>query len=113
MNKERSVFWWMFSGSSGFVKLGHPVPDSNLSSELNSGSPEPSRHLHLRVFRQPALARAAIEHGRLVLGPVIAELSVGRQRIDVVPECVEQLLVGHPPRIVDDLHRLEMPGFAG
>jgi len=29
----------MFDGSSGFVKLGHPVPDSNLSVELNSGSP--------------------------------------------------------------------------
>src|SRR4030095_8935533 len=27
-------------GSSGFVKLGQPVPESYLSSELNSGSPD-------------------------------------------------------------------------
>ena len=26
--------------TGGRVKLGHPVPDSNLSSELNSGSPD-------------------------------------------------------------------------
>jgi hypothetical protein len=26
--------------SSGFVKLGQPVPDSNLSNEEKSGSPE-------------------------------------------------------------------------
>jgi hypothetical protein len=28
-----------FCFSSGFVKLGQPVPDSNLSIEENSGSP--------------------------------------------------------------------------
>jgi hypothetical protein len=28
------------SGSIGRVKLGHPVPESNLSSELNNGSPD-------------------------------------------------------------------------
>ena len=28
------------AGSSGLVKLGQPVPESNLSSELKSGSPE-------------------------------------------------------------------------
>jgi len=27
MKSDRSVFWWMFASSSGFVKLGHPVPD--------------------------------------------------------------------------------------
>lgn len=30
----------MFPGSSGLVKLGHPVPESYLSVELKSGSPE-------------------------------------------------------------------------
>src|SRR2546425_11434333 len=40
MKSERSVRVWMFAGSSGFVKLGHPVPDSNLSSEEKSGSPD-------------------------------------------------------------------------
>jgi len=29
----------MRSGSIGRVKLGQPVPESNLSAELNSGSP--------------------------------------------------------------------------
>ena len=36
----QSVRSYTAPGSSGFVKLGQPVPDSNLSSELNSGSPE-------------------------------------------------------------------------
>jgi len=40
MKKPRSLFSRMFSGSSGRVKLGQPVPESNLSVELKSGSPE-------------------------------------------------------------------------
>ena len=36
----RSVFVLMFCGTSGRVKLGHPVPESYLSRELKSGSPE-------------------------------------------------------------------------
>jgi hypothetical protein len=28
------------AGSIGLVKLGHPQPDSNLSDDANSGSPE-------------------------------------------------------------------------
>jgi hypothetical protein len=40
MKSERSVAVLMFEGSKGLVKLGHPVPDSYLSSELNNGSPE-------------------------------------------------------------------------
>ncbi len=40
MNKVRSVLVRRFDGSSGRVKLGQPVPDSYLSRELKSGSPE-------------------------------------------------------------------------
>jgi len=40
INKCRSSFVRTLAGTRGFVKLGHPVPDSNLSSELKSGSPE-------------------------------------------------------------------------
>ena len=36
----RSVFVLTLSVTSGLVKLGHPVPESNLSFELKSGSPE-------------------------------------------------------------------------
>src|SRR2546426_2329654 len=35
MNSERSVFSWTLLASSGRVKLGHPVRESYLSSELN------------------------------------------------------------------------------
>ena len=34
-----SCFSTMLAGASGCVKLGQPVPESNLSVELNSGSP--------------------------------------------------------------------------
>ena len=34
-----SVFCATRAGSIGRVKLGQPVPESNLSVELNSGSP--------------------------------------------------------------------------
>src|SRR5688572_10636778 len=37
---KRSVLVRMFEVSSGRVKLGQPVPESYLSSELNSGSPD-------------------------------------------------------------------------
>src|SRR5580704_14522924 len=40
INKCLSSFVSTFAGTSGFVKLGQPVPESNLSSELNRGSPE-------------------------------------------------------------------------
>jgi hypothetical protein len=40
MKSRRSSLRTTFVSSSGRVKLGHPVPESNLSSELNSGSPE-------------------------------------------------------------------------
>ena len=40
IQKVLSVFVVTFAGSRGRVKLGQPVPDSNLSSEENSGSPD-------------------------------------------------------------------------
>jgi hypothetical protein len=40
MSKRLSSRRTTLSASSGCVKLGHPVPESNLSSELKSGSPE-------------------------------------------------------------------------
>jgi hypothetical protein len=40
ISSERSSRVVTFSGSSGRVKLGHPVRESYLSSELNNGSPE-------------------------------------------------------------------------
>ena len=39
MPNETSLWLTMLAGSMGRVKLGQPVPDSNLSRELNSGSP--------------------------------------------------------------------------
>ena len=39
-NRWRSSRSTMFPGSRGLVKLGQPVPESYLSVELNSGSPE-------------------------------------------------------------------------
>ena len=39
MKNLRSERVTTFAGSSGLVKLGQPVPDSYLSSELKSGSP--------------------------------------------------------------------------
>ncbi len=38
--RDSSVFSVTFAFSRGFVKLGHPEPESNLSSEEKSGSPE-------------------------------------------------------------------------
>jgi hypothetical protein len=39
MPNWRSDFCTTLAGSIGLVKLGQPVPESNLSSEENSGSP--------------------------------------------------------------------------
>ena len=39
MPSVRSVLSTTRPGSTGRVKLGQPVPESNLSIELNSGSP--------------------------------------------------------------------------
>src|SRR5262245_22965262 len=68
--------------------------------------------LSLRRLRQHPLLLAVIEDRAAVLVAVVAELAILRQRIDVVPEHVEQLLVAHLDRVVDDLDRLGMSGAA-
>src|SRR3954470_1829931 len=59
------------------------------------------------------LLLAAIEDRRAVLVAGVAELLVLHERIDVAPEHVEELGVGHLRRVVDDLHRLRVTGAAG
>src|SRR5262249_15049108 len=66
----------------------------------------------LRGFRQRPLLLAMIEDRAAVLVAVIAELPILRQRIDVVPEHVEQLVIAHLGRVVHDLHRFGVPGAA-
>src|SRR5262249_22668297 len=63
-------------------------------------------------FRQRALLVAVIEDRAAVLVAVVAELPILRQRIDVVPEHVEQLLIAHLGRVVHDLHRFGVAGAA-
>ena len=50
------------------------------------------------------------------LGPVlvadVTELPMSHERIDVAPEVIEQLVVGHDGGVEDDLDRLGMPGAA-
>src|SRR5215468_10068538 len=69
-------------------------------------------HRRLRGFRQRPLLLAMIEDRAAVLVAVIAELPILRQRIDVVPKRVEQLVIAHLGRVVHDLHRFGMPGAA-
>src|SRR6516162_7454518 len=69
-------------------------------------------HRRLRGFRQRPLLLAMIEDRAAVLVAVIAELPILRQRIDVVPKHVEQLVIAHLGRVVDDLHRFGMPSAA-
>ena len=40
IHRVRSVSSTTFSGSTGWWKLGQPVPESNLVSESNSGVPQ-------------------------------------------------------------------------
>src|SRR6516164_3157686 len=53
-----------------------------------------------------------IEDRAAVVVAVIEELPILRQRIDVVPEHVEELVIAHLGRVVDDLHRFGMPSAA-
>src|SRR5262249_58116175 len=66
----------------------------------------------LRGLRQRALLVGMIEDRAAVLVAVVAELPILRQRIDVVPEHVEQLLIAHLGRVVHDLHRFSVAGAA-
>src|SRR5262249_52384285 len=66
----------------------------------------------LRGLRQRPLFLAAIEDRAAILVAVVAELTILRQRIDVVPEHVEQLVIAHLGRIVHDLHRFGVTGAA-
>src|SRR3989449_9486245 len=63
----------------------------------------------LRGVRRAVLRRIAVEHGSVILRPVVAELAVRLRRVDVVPEGVEQPLVTHLPGVVHDLDGLEVP----
>src|SRR5262249_53156632 len=73
---------------------------------------ESVRNRSLRGLRQRALLVAVIEDRAAVLVAVVAELPILRQRIDVVPEHVEQLLIAHLGRVVHDLHRFGVAGAA-
>ncbi len=54
----------------------------------------------------------AVENGGAVLGARVGELAVDRRGVDVVPEHVEQLRVGHFLRVVEHLDGFRMAGFA-
>src|SRR5258706_5503512 len=69
-------------------------------------------HLGLRGLGQALLRLVAVEDRRAVLVPHVAELAVLHQRIDVVPERVEQLLVTDLRRIVGYLDGLDVAGAA-
>ena len=62
--------------------------------------------LPLGLFRQPPLRLIVVKDGRAILLTVVAELRVCRERVDVVPEHVEQLGVADLPGVIDHLHRL-------
>src|SRR5262245_7962736 len=77
-----------------------------------NGLLEAFRNRHLRGLRQRALLVAVIEDRAAILVAGVAELPILRQRIDVVPEHVEQLLIAHLGRVVHDLHRFGVAGAA-
>src|SRR4029079_19403361 len=70
-------------------------------------------HRLLRRLGELSLLLVMIENRRPVLVAAVAELAVFRQRIVVVPEHVEQLLIADLGGVVSDLNRLGVPGAAG
>ncbi len=68
--------------------------------------------LLLRGQRELLLRVVVIEDGRAILRSAIAELRVRGDRIDVVPERVEQALVAHPAGIEHDAHGFGVPRSA-
>src|SRR5262249_17135828 len=63
-------------------------------------------------FRLRTLLLTTIKDRAAVLIAVVAELPILRQRIDIVPEHLEQPAIAHLRRIVHDLHPLGMAGAA-
>src|SRR3989475_12816182 len=92
-----------------FRRVERPSPD-------DLGDDRPPEALLERPTRRrghAVLRGVAIENRRAVLGAVVAELTVGLGRIDVVPERVYQPLVRDRAGIVYHLHRLEVSRLAG
>src|ERR1700737_3577389 len=74
--------------------------------DLRHDFPLEARHLFdplLRLLGGFPLRLVLVEDRRAVLRAVVAELAVGLRRIDVVPEDLEQLLVGNLGRVVSYL----------
>jgi len=63
-------------------------------------------------FNEPFLFLVVIEDGRSIPRPHIAELLVRRERIDVLPEHIEQLRVGDLRRSVENLDSIGVAGAA-
>src|SRR5436309_3119107 len=66
----------------------------------------------LRLLRETALRVVVVEDRGSILVAVVAELRLRRERVDVVPEDVEQLRVADLARVVDDLDRFGVSGAA-
>src|SRR6202049_3664792 len=69
--------------------------------------------LGLRRLREALLLLVVIEDGAAVLVAVIAELRIGRDRVDVVPEHVEQLRIADLGGGVCQLDGFRVPGRRG
>src|ERR671931_2490934 len=54
-----------------------------------------------------------IENGGAILTAGVTELRVGRQRIDVAPEHIEQFFIADFRRIIDDLYRFRVARRSG
>src|SRR5262249_59099346 len=73
---------------------------------------EAALHQRLGSLRRRALRLVVIEDRGAVLVAHVAELPVLRERIDVVPENIEKLVVAHLRGVKGDLYRFGMPGAA-
>src|SRR4051812_5692710 len=67
----------------------------------------------LRRLGGAALFSTVDEDRGPVLVATVAELPVFRERVDVVPENLQQLLVADLRRIIDNLDRFRVAGAAG
>src|SRR3989338_6205887 len=67
----------------------------------------------LGFLREAFLCFLVVENGRPILIPEVAKLAVGRERVDIVPEDVEEFFVADFFRIVGHLHRFGVAGGAG